>query len=172
MIQKTAKLITLIVVSILAVLILWGLWAFLAAPTRVAFLNYQVITLGQISKANDSRMVRLYELTPEDASKAGHYDILLINGMGLRITEEQRAQIQKAADRGLPVLSTMVTNPANDINTVDSTLAPLHPPQDRPQGHRRPSARSRRGIHGGEHLPPLAGRQRRGGGGLPLHRNL
>ena len=124
MIQKTAKLITFIVVSILAVLILWGLWAFLAAPTRVAFLNYQVITLGQISKANDSRMVRLYELTPEDASKAGHYDILLINGMGLRITEEQRAQIQKAADRGLPVLSTMVTNPANDINTVDSTLAP------------------------------------------------
>ena len=87
MIQKTAKLITFIVVSILAVLILWGLWAFLAAPTRVAFLNYQVITLGQISKANDSRMVRLYELTPEDASKAGHYDILLINGMGLRITE-------------------------------------------------------------------------------------
>ena len=127
MIQKTAKLITLIVVSILAVLILWGLWAFLAAPTRVAFLNYQVITLGQISKANDSRMVRLYELTPEEASKAGHYDILLINGMGLRITEEQRAQIQKAADRGLPVLSTMVTNPANDINTVDSTLAPTPP---------------------------------------------
>ncbi|HIR33079.1 MAG TPA: cobaltochelatase subunit CobN [Candidatus Coprenecus merdigallinarum] len=124
MIQKTAKLITFIVVSILAVLILWGLWAFMAAPTRVAFLNYQVITLGQISKANDSRMVRLYELTPEEASRAGHYDILLINGMGLRITEEQRAQIQKAADRGLPVLSTMVTNPANDINTVDSTLAP------------------------------------------------
>ena len=124
MIQKTAKLITFIVVSVLAVLILWGLWAFLAAPTRVAFLNYQVITLGQISKANDSRMVRLYELTPEEASEAGHYDILLINGMGLRITEEQRAQIQKAADRGLPVLSTMVTNPANDINTVDSTLAP------------------------------------------------
>ena len=124
MIQKTAKLITFIVVSVLAVLILWGLWAFMAAPTRVAFLNYQVITLGQISKANDSRMVRLYELTPEEASEAGHYDILLINGMGLRITEEQRAQLQKAADRGLPVLSTMVTNPANDINTVDSTLAP------------------------------------------------
>ena len=124
MIQKTAKIIIYIVVSILAVLILWGLWAFMAAPTRVAFLNYQVITLGQISKANDSRMVRLYELTPEEASKAGHYDILLINGMGLRITEEQRAQLQKAADRGLPVLSTMVTNLANDINTVDSTLAP------------------------------------------------
>lgn len=96
----------------------------MGAPTRVAFLNYQVLQLGQISRANDNPSVRLYELSPEDASKAGHYDILLINGMGLRITEEQRAEIQRAAERGLPVLSTMVTNPANDINTVDSVLAP------------------------------------------------
>ncbi|CCY36836.1 uncharacterized protein BN796_00685 [Alistipes sp. CAG:831] len=124
MIQKTAKIITCIVVSILVVLILWGLWAYMGAPTRVAFLNYQVLQLGQISRANDNPSVRLYELSPEDASKAGHYDILLINGMGLRITEEQRAEIQRAAERGLPVLSTMVTNPANDINTVDSVLAP------------------------------------------------
>lgn len=124
MIQKTAKIITYIVVSILVVLILWGLWAYMGAPTRVAFLNYQVLQLGQISRANDNPSVRLYELSPEDASMAGHYDILLINGMGLRITEEQRAEIQRAAERGLPVLSTMVTNPANDINTVDSVLAP------------------------------------------------
>ena len=124
MIQKTAKIITYIVVSILVVLILWGLWAYMGAPTRVAFLNYQVLQLGQMSRANDNPSVRLYELSPEDASKAGHYDILLINGMGLRITEEQRAEIQRAAERGLPVLSTMVTNPANDINTVDSVLAP------------------------------------------------
>ena len=124
MIQKTAKIITYIVVSILVVLILWGLWAYMGASTRVAFLNYQVLQLGQISRANDNPSVRLYELSPEDASKAGHYDILLINGMGLRITEEQRAEIQRAAERGLPVLSTMVTNPANDINTVDSVLAP------------------------------------------------
>ena len=124
MIQKTAKIIIYIVVSILAVLILWGLWAYMASPTRVAFLNYQVLQLGQISRANDNPSVRLYELSPEDASKAGHYDILLINGMGLRTTEEQRAEIQRAAERGLPVLSTMVTNPANDINTVDSVLAP------------------------------------------------
>ena len=124
MIQKTAKIITCIVVSILVVLILWGLWAYMGAPTRVAFLNYQVLQLGQMSRANDNPSVRLYELSPEDASKAGHYDILLINGMGLRITEEQRAEIQRAAERGLPVLSTMVTNPANDINTVDSVLAP------------------------------------------------
>ena len=41
--------------------------------------------------------------------------MVFINAMGLRITEEQRAQIQKAADGGLPVLTTAATNPANKI---------------------------------------------------------
>ena len=111
----------LFIVPVLTLLILWGLWKFAASPTKVAFLNYRIIETGRISKANDNSMIKLYELAPEDISKAGRYDILLINGMGLRITEEQRARIQRAAGRGLPVISTMVTNPANDINTADSS---------------------------------------------------
>lgn len=100
--------------------ILWGLWSAFCSPTRVAFLNYQVLQLSEISHANDSPWIRLSELTPEDAGKAGKYDILLINGMGLRITAEQRAALQKAAEKGLPVISTMVTNPANNITSADS----------------------------------------------------
>ena len=120
MVRKKTRHIIYIIISALAVLILWGLWELTASPTKVAFLNYQIIEMGRIAKANDNAMIKLYELAPEEASRAGRYDILLINGMGLRITEEQRAQIQRAADRGLPVISTMVTNPANDINTADS----------------------------------------------------
>ena len=120
MIQKK-RIIHSIIVTGLAVLILYVVWAFAGSPTKVAFLNYQVITMGRISAANDNSSIRLYELTPEDAYKAGRYDILLINGMGLRITEEQRAIIQRAADRGLPVFTSMATNPANDINTLDKT---------------------------------------------------
>ncbi len=111
----------LFIVPVLTLLILWGLWKFAASPTKVAFLNYRIIETGRIAKANDNSMIKLYELAPEDISKAGRYDILLINGMGLRITEEQRARIKRAAGRGLPVISTMVTNPANDINTADSS---------------------------------------------------
>lgn len=121
--KKVKAIKTILPLVVLSALILCGLWTFMLSPTKVAFLNYQVIQLGQISKANDNPMVRLYALDPEDLSKVGRYDVLMINGMGLRITEEQRALIQRAADRGLPVLSTMVTNPANDINTLDSTLA-------------------------------------------------
>ena len=67
-------------------LILWGLWASLCSPTKVAFMNYQAIQLGEIARANDNGMVKLYELQPSEASRAGRYDMLFINGMGLRIT--------------------------------------------------------------------------------------
>ena len=118
--RNPGKLSVLVIIPALAVLVLWTLWGRLAAPTRVAFLNYQVISLGEIAEAGADLPVRLFELTPEDASVAGRYDILLINGMGLRITGEQRSQIERAAERGLAVISTMATNPANDINTTDS----------------------------------------------------
>ena len=35
----------------------------------------------------------------------------------------QRAQIKKAADGGLPILTTSVTNPANEIISLDSIQA-------------------------------------------------
>ena len=79
--RNPGKLSVLVIIPALAVLVLWTLWARLAAPTRVAFLNYQVISLGEIAEAGADLPVRLFELTPEDASVAGRYDILLINGM-------------------------------------------------------------------------------------------
>ena len=45
--------------------------------------------------------------------------MVFINAMGMRVTEEQRAQIQKAADGGLPILTTSATNPANEIISLE-----------------------------------------------------
>lgn len=96
------------------------LWHVLASRTHVAFVNYQAITLGQISKANDNSSVRIHELAVENLDKAGDYDMVFVNGMGLRITDEQRQALVKAAESGTPVMSTAVTNPQNDIQSVDS----------------------------------------------------
>lgn len=99
----------------------WNVWF---SATRIAFVNYQVITLGQIAKANDNDRIRLSALDAEELDEIDKYDLVLINGMGLRITAEQRALIRRAADNGLPVITTMATNPANEIISVDSaTLA-------------------------------------------------
>lgn len=113
---------TLAVVAMAAVATALGLaaWRFFFSPTRIAFINYQVITLGEIARANDLPRVELASLDAADVDDIGRFDFVLINGMGLRITAEQRAKIQAAADNGVGVVTTMATNPANDITSADS----------------------------------------------------
>lgn len=96
------------------------LWNSLASRTRIAFVNYQAITLGQISKANDNSSVTIHELAPDQLDKAGKYDMVFVNGMGLRIDAGQRQLLIDAAEAGTPVLTTAATNPQNQINSVDS----------------------------------------------------
>lgn len=109
-----------IALILIAGVAVWNAWF---SATRVAFINYQVISLGQISKANDNSFIKISELSTDNLDRLTSYDMVFINAMGLRITEEQRAQIQKAADNGLPVLTTAATNPANKIISLDSIRA-------------------------------------------------
>ena len=104
-------------------LVLSGVWNLWFSTTKIAFINYQVISLGQISKANDNSFIKVSELSMDHLDDLTGYDMVFINAMGLRITEEQRAQIQKAADDGLPILTTASTNPANKIISLDSIQA-------------------------------------------------
>jgi cobaltochelatase CobN len=97
-----------------------GAYVKLASPTRIAFVNYQAITLGQISKANNSSFIEIETLEADELGALTKYDMVFVNGMGLRITEEQRAQLEAAADGGVPVLTTSATNPQNLIVSVDS----------------------------------------------------
>lgn len=113
-------------------LILWGIvcavligagilvWNKLVSPTRIAFVNYQAITLGQISKANDNSFIKIAELPVDELDRASDYDMVFVNGMGLRITDGQRASLVSAAESGTPVVSVAVTNPRNQIVSVDS----------------------------------------------------
>lgn len=109
-----------IAVLLLLLLGAWNLWF---GTTKVAFVNYQVISLGQISKANDNSFIKISEVGTDHLDRLTAYDMVFINAMGMRITEEQRAQIQKAADEGLPILTTAATNPANKIVSLDSIQA-------------------------------------------------
>lgn len=115
------KITATLAISLVLALASWAAWSVLASPTRVAFVNYQAITLGQISRAAAGvRFVRICDLPPEELGRAADFDMIFVNGMGLRITETQRETLVKAAERGIPVLTTAATNPQNDITSVDS----------------------------------------------------
>lgn len=87
--------------------------------TRIAFLNYQAIALGQISHANDNAMIKLSEITTDDFGHLDDYDMIIVNGMGLRIDENQRKQLEEASYK-VPTLTHAATNPANNIVSVDN----------------------------------------------------
>ena len=87
--------------------------------TRIAFLNYQAIALGQISHANDNAMIKLSEITTDDFNHLDDYDMIIVNGMGLRIDENQRKQLEEASYK-VPTLTHAATNPANNIVSVDN----------------------------------------------------
>ncbi len=117
------KVMLLIAGSILMAGVAVGLWNRFFSPTRIAFVNYQAINLGQIARANDNSFVKIEELPVDDLGRAGRFDMVFVNGMGLRITGEQRQMLLDAAESGTPVLTTAATNPQNLIVSVDSTEA-------------------------------------------------
>ena len=111
-----------IFLALLAVIVLGGLakaYSAWVGTTRIAFLNYQAIALGQISHANDNAMIKLSEITTDDFDHLGDYDMIIVNGMGLRIDENQRKLLEEASYK-VPTLTHAATNPANNIVSVDN----------------------------------------------------
>ncbi len=117
--KKKSKII-LGVCIVAAALIGMSVWNTRFSPTKIAFINFQTIQQGSISKANDNSSIKLSEVSLDNLDRLTGYDMVFINGMGLRIVEEQRQQIQQAADKGIPVYTSMATNPANNICNLDS----------------------------------------------------
>ncbi len=99
------------------------LWKKYFSATRVAFLNYQVIQLGEISRANTNSFVKIDDIGPDDISHIDDYDMVFVNGMGLRLTAEQHDALEVAGLCGQPILTTASTNPDNHIVSVDDTTA-------------------------------------------------
>lgn len=111
----------IVMICIVALATVLGIWSYNTwfGTTKVAFVNFQTINMGAIAKANDNSKVKVYDVTTDRLDELTGYDMVLVNGMGLRIVEEQRDLIQEAADKGVPVYTTMATNPANNICSLD-----------------------------------------------------
>ena len=115
----TPKALCITTAVIIAIIILAASWALWGSKTRIGFMNFQAIQLGQISKANTNNWITIREISPEDLDGMKNCDMLFINGMGLRITEQMRANVLAYAKKS-PVMTVMATNPANRINSLDS----------------------------------------------------
>lgn len=115
----------LVILCCAVIVILAGIWVYSTwfGTTKVAFVNFQTITMGSIAKANDNPKIRIREVATDELGQLAGYDMVFVNGMGLRVVEEERALIRRAAEKGVGVYTTMATNPANNICSLDSIQA-------------------------------------------------
>lgn len=107
-------------ITVCVIVIALFLWNRLASRTQVALVNFSSFQTASICLANDNPRIRYSEVPADRFASLKNYDCVLNFAMGLKITEDQRAELQKAADKGVPVLSFAVTNPANAIDNIDS----------------------------------------------------
>lgn len=114
------KIIIAVVATALVMTAIVAAWIKTASATNIAFVNYQPITLAEIDKANDNSFITLSALNPDDLDDLSKFDMVMVNGMGLHITDEQRRLLADAAESGTPVVTTAATNPDNYIVSVDS----------------------------------------------------
>ncbi|MDR0938347.1 MAG: cobaltochelatase subunit CobN [Mediterranea sp.] len=120
--MRIPKKTTIMVVALLLLVAagIWVAWYKLASPTRIALVNFQPFQTAGIIKANDDSFVRYEEVPLDRLATLSDYDFVLGFGMGLRIDAAQRAQIERATSKGVPVFMYAVTNPQNNIGSLDS----------------------------------------------------
>ena len=66
-------------IAMLAILLICGMiraYRVWFSTTHIAFLNYQVIALGQLSHANTNDMIKLCEITTDDFDHLDAYDMI------------------------------------------------------------------------------------------------
>lgn len=119
--MKSKKKYILIALSVLLLVIAgWIVWQKTASPTRIALLNFQPFQVSNISLSNEDKFIKYEVVSVDELNKLADYDFVLGFGMGLKVSEEQRNQIQSATDKGTPIYMFAVTNPENNICNLDS----------------------------------------------------
>jgi cobaltochelatase CobN len=118
--QKKHIIFTLIL-SVSVALGIWG-WHKFSSPTKIALVNFPNFQTAAIATSSPHRFIRVQEVSLDELQRLNRFDAILIFGMGIRMDEAQRQQIQKIADRGKPVFTFNATNPANDIHNQDSLV--------------------------------------------------
>ena len=60
----------------LLIIVLLGIWAYNVwfGTTKIAFVNFQTITMGGIAKANDNSFIKLQEVPVEELDRLSRFD--------------------------------------------------------------------------------------------------
>jgi cobaltochelatase CobN len=117
---KNMKKIKLLIPFLISGIIIWIIWSYFMSPTRIALVNFQPYMSTSIKLANTSSFVVYEDVSVDDIKNIHKYDFIIGFGMGLKISENQRIELNKAIEKNIPMYFYAATTPENQINTLDS----------------------------------------------------
>lgn len=107
-------------IPIAVILLLWLAWTAFVSTTKVALVNFPKYQVARMSKSLDNGFIQLDQLSIDDFDKLSRYDAIAIFAMGIRMTDEHRAVLEKLKAKQVPIFSTAATDPENKISNLDS----------------------------------------------------
>lgn len=116
--MKQKLLITGVLLTVL--LIAWYIWGNVAGITKVALVNFPTYQVAKMSKSLDNHFIDLKQIAIDEFDQLDRYDAILVFGMGIRMTDEHRAVLKRLKEKKTPIFSTAVTDPVNNISSLDS----------------------------------------------------
>ena len=105
---------------VLVALASYFLWGHYGATTRIALVNFPGYQSSGMILSNDSRHIRYDELEQDEIDKFDDYDCVLAFGMGLRWNDEQREQIKRLGEKGLPIKVVYATTKENELSSLET----------------------------------------------------
>lgn len=101
----------------------YAVWKRYGSSTDVAFVNFSIVETSEMYRSNTNSHIKIHSINIEhtDADEFDQYDMVLINGMGLKMTEEQLERTKQLGEKGLPIAVVGTRNPSLQFSSVDST---------------------------------------------------
>jgi cobaltochelatase CobN len=115
------KTIIIFAAVIMSAVLCYIIYQYNFSATIIGLVNYTNAEAVSIAKSANNSFIKIKVIDEENISSIKSCDVVLINGMGLRIDETQRNIIKETANSGVPLIVTAATNPINDFNTLDSS---------------------------------------------------
>ena len=105
---------------VLVALASYFLWGHYGATTRIALVNFPGYQSSGMILSNDSRHIHYDELEQDEIDRFDDYDCVLAFGMGLRWNDEQREQIKRLGEKGLPIKVVYATTKENELSSLET----------------------------------------------------
>lgn len=117
----TRRRLCVLAVVLLALLGVYLVYKHFGGATRVALVNFPGFQASGLMLSNDNPKIKYREFSAEDIDRYEDYDFILVFGMGLNWTEQERHQILALKEAGQALMVLNATTPENNITSLDST---------------------------------------------------